>query len=267
MKRTDSPQQPHFWRLAGACVAAAMRLVPRKRRFGAAVLLSRAAVRVLRLAPQFRLLANTKFDSGIEIALHLLLHTLTTNGTSFDPPIAIDGYAPFLDAYRTGRGMLLVSPHAALGLLMLRRFHEEGIAPFVLAPAPMPIPGTDVIAETVARSATSLVRTRTRLREGRLVCAMLDLAAHEPGERTTEFDTVLGPVIFAPALLHLAARCGANVAFCESRLDRRSVRGRIVVASSTTPDGVEQEFIDFVRSAAVRRAASAPLARLERAET
>lgn len=242
-------QQSQFWRVAGASVAAAMRLVPRRRRFGAALRVARAARPLMRGTPQYRILENAKLDRGDEIALHLLLHTLTIHDTAFDPAITIEGYEHFLAALREGRGMLLVSPHAGLGLTMLRKFHEDGIEPFILAPAAMRIPGTSIVAETVQRSATSLVQTRTALRDGRLVCAMLDLAEHVEGERTTEFDTALGPVIFAPALLHLAARCGAGTAFCEAHLDRGVIRGRIAVASSTTGEGLEREFVDFVRSA------------------
>jgi predicted LPLAT superfamily acyltransferase len=245
-----------------------MRLLPRRRRFGAAMLAARPLVEVVRRTPQYRVLEDTRFDSGRERALHLLLHALTTNGAAFDPRITIDGYERFVAELRRGRGVLLVSPHTALVLLMLRRFHDDGIAPFVVAvDAGMRIPGTAAPVETVQRSATSMVRVRSRLRHGRLVCAMLDRAAHEPNVRTTQLDTALGPVIFAPALLHLAARCDSSVAFCEAHLEGRRVRGAITLATGTSGAALEREYVAFIRSLMSRRAASVPLVSLERAAT
>lgn len=256
------------WRLAGAGVAAAMELVPRKRRFGAAVLLAPVLVQMVRRSSQYRLLANSRFDSGTEIALHLLLHTLTANGAAFDPLITIDGYERFVAEHRRGRGVLLVSPHTPLVLLMLRRFHDDGMEPCVVAADPeLRIPGSSRIAETVQPSATSLVQIRSRLREGRLVCAMLDRAVHEPRARTTELETALGRVIFAPPLLHVAARCEASVAFCEAHLEGHRVRGAIALAKRGSQADVEQEYVDFILSVVRSRVASMSLVPVERAAT
>jgi lauroyl/myristoyl acyltransferase len=248
----------HPWRLTGAGVAAAISLLPRTRRFGAAVLLARPLIAIIRRAPQYRLLEDASFDSGIGIALHLLLHTFTRNGAAFDPLITIEGYERLVAAHRRGCGVLLVSPHAPLVLLMLRRFHDEGLMPVVVAADPnLRIPGTRVTAETVQRSAMSLLRIRARLRQGRLVCAMIDRSAHEPKARTVELHTARGRVIIAPALLHLAARCEASVAFCEAHLEGGRVRGTIAVPSSTSEAGVEREYIDFIHSLMRSRTASA----------
>ncbi len=258
-----------WWRTGGAALALVMRFVPRRLRFPAAVQLAGVAVYVVRRTPQFRLLANAaneRLNTPQETALHLLLHVMTTGHTAFDPDITIDGYDRFAAACGRGPGLLLVSPHAALGLAMLRTFHDDGLTPLVFGPDPnMRVPGTTVTLETVQRSPTSFVKMRTQLRRGRLVITMLDRAEHEAG--TQEFDTARGPVIFAPALLHLAARCGASVAFCEAQLQGSSLRGRIVLASSVTAQGVEQEFIDFVRSAVARRAASADPPRMQPVQT
>ena len=254
------------WRAAGAGVAAMIRLVPRRHRFRSAVRLWRAVALAVRQTHHFRQLVHAKLDTPKEIALHILLHVMTTNDVQFDPDIAIDGYEGFLDAVRSGRGLLLVSPHASHSLTMLRTFHDDGLRPFVIGPDPrMRIRGTTVTVETLQRSRTFLVRARTKLREGRLVCTMLDRAEHEPN--TTVFDTARGPVVFAPALLHVAAGCGAHVAFCETHLEGSRFRGRIVLASSGTGEGCEREFVEFVRSAISRRAALVPLPRLQSVKT
>ena len=227
------------------------------------MLLARPLVEVVRRTPQFRVLESTRFGSAGEIALHLLLHTLTTNGAAYDPLITIDGYERFLAAHRRGRGVLLVSSHTVLVVLMLRRFHDDGIAPLVVAvDRGMRIEGTARTVDTVQPS-SSLLRTRTGLRDGRLVCAMIDRLEHEPHARTEQLDTALGPVIFAPALLHVAARCQATVAFCEAHLEGQRVRGSIVLASSASGAELEQEYAAFIRSVMRRRAASAPHVRLD----
>jgi len=257
----------HPWRLAGAGAAAVMSIVPRRRRFDAAVLFARPLVEILRRTPQYRLLDSTAFNSDADIALHLLLHTLTANGAAFDPLVRIDGYERFAAAHRRGRGVLLVAVHTPLVLLMLRRFHDDGMAPFVVAADPaLRVAGTTVIADTVQPSANMLVQIRNRLRQGRLVCAMLDGGAC-PKPRMTEVDTPLGRVRFSPELLHVAARCGAAVAFSEAHLEGRRVHGAIAVGSAAGGAAVEQEYIDFIRSVIGRRAASAPIVRLERAAT
>lgn len=260
--RPSAENTSNLWRAAGAGVAALVRRVPRRYRFRSAVRLSRAVALVVRQTHHFRQLVHAKLDTPKEIALHLLLHVMTTNDVQFDPDIAIDGYDGFLEAVRSGRGLLLVSPHASLTLAVLRPIHEDGLRPLIIAPDPeMRILGTTATVETLQRSRTWLVQARTKLREGRLVGAMLDRAEHERG--TTEFDTPLGPVVFAPALLHVAARCGAPVVFSEIHLEGSVLRGRMVLGSSGTGEGYEREFVEFVRSAINRSAAFHPLRRLE----
>lgn len=260
----ENPSTP--WRAAGAAVAAMIRLVPRRYRFGFAVRLSRAVVLVVRHTPHFRQLVNAKLDTPEEIALHLLMHVMTTNDVAFDPDITIDGYDRFLDAVRSGRGVLLAAPHASLTLTAMRSFHDDGLRTVFLAPDPrMRITGTTAVAETLQRSPTLLVQVRTKLREGWLVATMLDRADREPG--TIVFDTTLGPVVFMPALLHVAARCGAHVVFSEIHLEGSRLRGRIVPASSGTGEGYEREFVEFVRSAINRRAALLPGGRLRSEDT
>lgn len=252
----DPPSADHFsprWRAAGARVATVMRLLPPRHRFRSAVRLSGAVALAVRHTPHFRQLVRAKLDSSKEIALHLLLHVMTTNDVPFVPEREIDGYDAFLKALRSGRGLLLVSPHASLTLMVLRPFHDDALRPLVIGPDPqMRILGTSVTVETLQRSPTMLLQVRTKLREGRLICTMLDRAEPEPG--TTEFATARGAVIFAPALLHVAARCGAHVAFTETHLEGSRLRARIVMGSSGTGEGYEREFAEFVRSAIDRRA-------------
>lgn len=248
---TATDDAPHRWHLLsnlGATFAALMRLVPRRWRFGLAQLIARAAVPLVRRSEVGRVLEQSRVDTAPEIALHLVLHTLSKNGTEFDPVIALDGYDDLVRACREGRGVMLVSPHAALGLIATRFYHEDGLRPVIISADPlMKVGGTRMVIPTLQPVANFLVRARTRLRDGWLVGAMVDRAEHH-GERTFEFETANGPVILAPALLQLAVRCGARVIFTECHVERGRLTGSWVAPSSNTVEGLTAEFIEFVRS-------------------
>lgn len=101
----------------------------------------------------------------------------------------------------------------------------------------------------VQPSPAFLVRTRSLLRRGELVCAMPDRAEHQ-GRRTVEFATAKGRVIVAPALMQLAARCGAEVIFTEVHLEGRALIGTIAAPSAASADAIIKDFMEFVRARA-----------------
>ena len=243
---------------AERCFAAAMRLVPRRRRFAAALVVARAALPLLRMTDAYRVQERMGFDSPHEIALHFVLNALTRKGTRFDPIIDVKGFENLERAYAAGRGVLVIGPHAALTLLMVRLFHDRGMDPVVISPDPlMRVGGTDVTARTVQPSPTFLVKTRSRLRRGELVCAMPDRAEHH-GARTVEFATANGRVIVAPALTQVAARCGAEVVFTEVHVEGRGLVGTIAApsaASAGAADAIIKDFMEFVRARAEARPA------------
>lgn len=247
-----------FVHAAESCFATAMRLVPRKYRFAAAVLIARAALPLLRRTQAYRVQERIGFDGPHEIALHFILNALTRKGTQFDPVIDVKGYEEFERAYAAGRGVLVIGPHAAHTLLMIRHFYDRGLDPVVVSPDPlMRVGGTRVTVRTVQPSPTFLVKTRSRLRRGELVCAMPDRAEHH-GARTVEFDTVNGRVIVAPALTQVAARCGAEVVFTEVHVEGRGLVGTIAApsaASAGAADAIMKDFIEFVRARAEARPA------------
>jgi lauroyl/myristoyl acyltransferase len=251
-----SGRREGFVHAAERCFAAAMRLVPRRHRFAAAVLVARAAVPVFRRTGAYRVQDKMGFDSPREISLHFVLNALTRKGTKFDPVIDVEGYEKFERAHAAGKGVLVIGPHAALTLLMIRLFYDRGLDPVVVSPDPlMRVVGTDVTARTVQPSPTFLVKTRSRLRRGELVCAMPDRAEHH-GERTVEFATANGRVIVAPALTQVAARCGAEVVFTEVHMEGRGLAGTIATpsaASAGVGDAIVEDFMEFVRARADAR--------------
>lgn len=251
-------RREEFFHAAEFCFAAAMRLVPRRYRFGAAFAIARAAVPLFRRTHAYREQERIGFDGPHEIALHFVLNALTRKGARFDPSIAVKGFEEFERAYAAGRGVLVIGPHAALTLLMIRLFHDRGLDPVVVSPDPrMRVGGTDVTARTVQPSPTFLVKTRSHLRRGEVVCAMPDRAEHH-SERTVEFATVNGRVIVAPALTQVAARCGAEVVFTEVHVEGRGLVGTIAApsdASAGAADAIIKDFMEFVRERAEARLA------------
>ena len=194
-----------------------------------------------------------RFDSPHEIALHFVLNALTRNGTRFDPVVAVKGYEEFERAYAAGKGVLVIGPHAALTLLMVRLFYDRGLNPVVISPDPrMLVGGTAVTARTVQPSPTFLVKTLNRLRRGELICAMPDRAEHH-GDRTVEFATANGRVIVAPALMKVAARCGAEVIFTEVHVEGRGLVATIAPASADGAEAITMDFMEFVRARAEAR--------------
>lgn len=244
-------------RAAEFCFAAALRLAPRRLRFGAVLTLTSAVLPLLRRTGAYRVQAEMGFDGPREIAIHFMLNALTRYGTQFDPVIDVKGYEEFERACAAGKGVLVIGPHAALTLLMIRHFYDRGLDPVVVSPDPrMRIGGTTARARTVQPSPTFLVKTRSRMRGGDVVCAMPDRAEHH-GARTVEFATARGRVIFAPALLHLAARCGARVIFTEVHAEGRAGLAGTIYAPGGPSSGeaIAEEFIKFVRARAEERSA------------
>jgi len=239
-----------FFYTAEACLAMAVRLVPRRYRFGLAVLIAGAAVPLFRLTNVFRAQLTTRVDGPHEIALHFVLNALTKNGTRFDPEVTVQGYEKFEQAYAAGRGVMVIGPHAALTLLLVRLFYDEGLDPVVISPDPrMRVAGTTMTVRTLQPSQAFLVKTRSRLRRGEVVCAMPDRAEHHE-RRTVEFPTSNGNVIVAPALLQVAARCKAEMVFAEVHIEGRRLVGSIAAplpASAGKGAALIEDFMDFVR--------------------
>jgi len=241
----------------GWTFATAVRMLPRRWRFGAAMRFARAAEPLLRRTPAFRVQDVWNVDGAPEIATHLVLWTLTRHGVRFDPVIVARGYEGLLRAHAEGRGVLLVAAHAALGVTAIHFFHRDALAPIIVAPEPqMRVPGTAVFVETVQPAPTFLLSVRDRLRAGRLVGTMLDVLEHH-GDLTFEFDTPRGSAIMSSALLQVAVRCEARVVFMEVHVEKGRLVGCFVTPASDTVEGLTEEFIAYVRQHQERRCAAA----------
>ena len=238
----------------------AMRIVPRRFRFGFALSLARVTFPLFRATAAYHEQWIKNFHRPDEIVLYLILNALAKNGTRFDLKIAATGYQHFERAYAKGKGVLVTGHHAALTLLMIRFFYDRGCAPVVITPDDrLRVPGTSVVAETIQPSRVFLVQLRNKLRAGKLVCAMPDRAEHHAG-RTIEFATPAGPVIVAPAIIEVAARSGAEVLFTEVRVEGRRLVARIAApaaSSAGVTPALIGDFVSFVRDCTSPTAAHA----------
>jgi len=112
-----------------------MRLVPRRRRCAAALRLARAAAPSFRLSELYRRQERSRVSGALDIATHMVLHTLTKNGVLFDPIFEFDGFDDFVRAYKEGRGILLrrlavrePSGRRGAGRLLCHCWHTHGTA-------------------------------------------------------------------------------------------------------------------------------------------
>jgi lauroyl/myristoyl acyltransferase len=226
-----------------------MRLVPRHRRFAAAVYLSTLLEPIIRRTRQYRLQERAyKVDSAAEISLYFVLYAMTKHGVTFDTHVEVTNYPALREAVEAGTGVLLIAPHTMLLHLLFRRLHEDGFAPVGLTSEnDTRLVGTAVPAETLQPSSTFLLNVRTQLRRRRLVCGMPDRAEHHR-DRTVELETAKGRIIFAPALIRLAARAGARVLFAEVHLDRGRAIATIAAPEGETSIDVAAAFMRFVQA-------------------
>jgi lauroyl/myristoyl acyltransferase len=250
LSRRNSNHRWYLFHLAGFWFAMAMRLIPRRKRFRVALLVTRAALPLIRRTEAYREQRQAKVDGIREIALYLILDCLTRHGTTFDPVIKITNYERVERALAADRGVLLISPHTVLSLLLARLFHDAGRhAVIITTDSQMRVGGTILAAETIQPSPTFLVATRNRLRAGRLVCAMPDRTKTCEG-RTVEFATSRGRIIIATALIQVAARSKTRVIFSEAHLDERGIVINFAVPSSSSDsaEAITRDFIEFVRA-------------------
>ncbi|HEX5872917.1 MAG TPA: hypothetical protein VFY65_20940, partial [Longimicrobium sp.] len=160
------------YRHAGRAFGLGMRLVPRGYRFGVAVRLAGVLAPVLRRTGLHDGLRYLRVNSDRDLSLNLLLVCMTASGTPFDLALTIEGQELLDAAIASGRGTVIVAPHALLSLLILRHLYDRGHTPTIIGQkAGISLAGTSTVAPTLPNSPTVLVVVRSRLRAGGIVCA------------------------------------------------------------------------------------------------
>jgi hypothetical protein len=246
-------------RIGRAALGLAMRAVPRRHRFAAAVGAAAMAAPVVRRFGVYRAWRVFRVESAHEIVLARVLNALDRIGVEFDPTLRVDGHEHLVAAAGRGRGVLLIGPHTMLTTLLVRHIHDLELPKTVMAlNAWWRISGTPLSVPTIRPSATALISARARLAQGHIVCAMID--KKRGTGRTLEFDTAEGPMLIDDSLIRVAVRSGAQVLFTAARVENGSVVQRIAVPGagpSPTAAEVTREFIAFVQGH-VRAAAGTP---------
>ena len=228
-----------------------MRLVPRRHRFGLTVHLADLLRSPTRWLALHRRLGSFRWNSDRDVALYLLLNSITKNGTTFDLVLNVEGEELVDEALASRRGVLFVAPHAHLSLLIFRYLYDRGHSPVILAKhSSYAVIGTRAKVATVKPSPTALIRFRSALRAGGTACAMID-QTQPKGKRSVEFEVSGTRTAVSTAILRLAVKCNAHVLFIVGGTDGRQVRlsfGSPRTTSTGSADAIANDFVHFVRA-------------------
>ena len=232
-----------WWMRAGRSAVLALRVVPRRHRFAAARLLAHALEPIVLRTAVYRTW-HERLDSVREMALYGVMTLMDREQVPFDPALRVVGAELLHDEMRRGRGLLMLGLHQTLVTLFPRYLHDIGCTPTIVASTDsFPIVGTGVAFPALQSSAGLLVRVRTQLRAGGLVCAMIDAGGHEPAP----IETASGPKRISHSWMRLAHRCQAGILFASVHLEPKHI-----VLSLTrpayAPDASEDDVVRAVVS-------------------
>jgi lauroyl/myristoyl acyltransferase len=229
-----------------------MRLVPARHRFSLAARLAGSLAVPMRATWVFSgLRRGLRLNSEQDLSLHLLLRSMTASGTAFDVPLRLVGEEVLEAALSSGRGTVIVAPHALLSRLLLRHLYDRGLWPTVIGGMNgIPLAGTRAVVQTVYPTSNVLLLARTRLREGGIVCANVDHVGGRDTKNKVSFATPVGEVHLSDSIFRLAIRCGAQVVFTFARAEPTGVRQWLAAprsSSAGSPEAVAGDFVAFVQ--------------------
>jgi lauroyl/myristoyl acyltransferase len=204
--------------LVEAGFAMAMRFVPSRRRFGMCVRLANLFGTVLAFDPTFREHSRKlPLNNRQEIALDLAMTVLARRGLDVPAKVRVEASEDAVAALRSRRSVFLASPHMVMTKQVIVYMKSLGCEPAILSWRPRnELPGHVDAADIIKQSEAFLLRIRQMLKDGRLVCAMVD--SIEPSRRTVTYTSVRGEFYVAPALFRIARKCGSAVVFSAGRL-------------------------------------------------
>ena len=230
-------------------MALAIRTLPRRDRFRAALLLARAIAPVIRRTGAYQTRRVHGSDTLREISLELILMVLTRYGTSFDPVLAVMG-EDHLPGPQRGP-TLIIGPHTMLSTLFVRYLEDRGYAPLIITPeSDFRVAGTSNPARVLPPTPTLLFKARRHFKNGGTIAGMIDRGTAE--RRTVQLSAGGTPLLVSAALLRLALRHQARVIFIATKLAAGgTVVTRLARPSQNNVAGVLEDFAGFVD--AVRR--------------
>jgi lauroyl/myristoyl acyltransferase len=230
----------------GHFVSFLVRLLPRRRRFRAALSIARWAEPALRSTRVVRQRVAMRVETSQEVVTYHLLDILTRNGVTFDPIIRVIGIEHLHAALANGRGVLMVAPHAMLSRLILGLLAEMQIEANGVAQSPTPVLGTGAaIRRVIEPSPTLLLTVREILRGNGVVLAMIDRDV-VTSRSTFEVSTDRGPLVIADALMQVAFRTEASLVCFAAHL-----KGGEVVMTLDAPSANEHRSAETITAAVV----------------
>lgn len=226
---------------------AAIRMLPPRRRFAAAMRISAWMGSLLDLL--FRVLRKNplRFCTARELCLSRLLDAMDRARLQFDVACDFRGLEWMRRTTAEGKGVLLIATHANAGLtrLMLPPVCDANVRIMIVSRAKgYPVCGRDEYLPTICPEGAFLLAVRRELRSGTVVAAMIDIfepAAGAPVEIRN------GSVWLADPIVRLAVRCGMPICFIKARIDgRRVVVDFDQVSGASDHGAVIRHFVQFV---------------------
>lgn len=237
-----------LFRLASRLTGHSFRLLPRGWRFPVAKRLALAFAPLLRRTPLYARRPSA-LDGPREDALRLFWRAMNHTGARFDPVYAVIG-----GEHVPPGGAIVVSGHFLLNGLLARWLYDRGERICVLAgdvEERRVYPGIGEPMESMPLGPASLMKVRTRLREGFKILGYIDSTA--PMDNRAAVETPAGTRYISPSMIELAATLDVPLLFSAAHFDEDD---RLVLAidrpRTNDPYG---EFCEFYRAhtAAIRR--------------
>src|SRR3954463_10145903 len=229
----------------GYAVSTLLRLLPRRMRFRAPIAIARIGTPLLRHTSTVRQRLSMRMETAREIVTYHFLEILTRNGVRFDPVVRTIGWEHVTNALASGRGVLMVAPHAMLSTFILWLLADTGAEMNVVSPAKMLVLGTGAPVRLIDPAPAFLLQVRKVLRENGVVGAMIDRDVITT-RSTFEVPTDRGPVVIADALIHVAFRMKALIVFHAGYQ-----QGDEIIVTFDVPSAEESRSVEGVTAALV----------------
>jgi len=171
---------------------------------------------------------NRLTSSAADTALFACCEVLDRRGVLYDPHIEVRGEDALAAALRQDRGVVLLTVHGLLSNLLIRYYEvERRLAPTMVAVSERTsfVSGAGRRPDVIIPSPSFLLHLRTRLRERKVVFAMVDREPEDP--RALHFTTRHGRIAITDSMLRLAVRLNVPVLFTTCHAHRGMVVLRI----------------------------------------
>jgi lauroyl/myristoyl acyltransferase len=198
---------------------------------------------------QFRNRADDGFaETTLDVALNYVLTRLSAHGVGYDAEIAVVDDSALREALSDGRGVLAIGRHGRSSLVTSRVFHDRGRQVVTIAEAAESAKLGGLELDGVLHPSNGyLLRVRSHLRQGKIVCALVDRAAAAT-EADREFFRDGTRIVVSEALIRVAMSCGVRILFATAHAGPGAMQMTIRAprVESTSATDIASEFADFI---------------------